>query len=90
MISQAAVLTRGPTLDTGGENDRPWQRYGEGVLGPWTRVFRGRARPVWMVQPADRPPLASQTLDHHDVLTMNFLLWVRLRSQGPDFGKASP
>lgn len=87
MIFQAAVENRGPTLETGGQNDGWWQRYGEGVLGPWTQVFRGGAHPIWMVQPADRPPLASLTFDRRDVLTINSLLWVRLRSQGPDLGR---
>lgn len=45
----------------------------EGVLGLLMEVFEvGLVGPVWMLQLANRPPLASQMLDSTDVLTINF------------------
>lgn len=52
-------------------------------------VFRSRAGPPWMVQPANRPPFASQMLDSCDVITIHFSPLDQTQKPGPYFWKAS-
>lgn len=61
----------------------------EGVLGLLIEVFRSRAGPMWMVQPANRSPHPTKMLDHTDILTINFSPLDHTQKMGPSFWKAS-
>lgn len=86
-LLQAAFKNRGPTHRQVGTvtEAEVW----EGVLGLLIKVFRSKAGPLRMVQPANWLILAYQMLDRADILTINFSALDQTQKMGPYFWKAS-